>query len=134
AELAAELRKLGESGGALLVQEVLPTLEDAWLPGPGGHYYSELVVPVVLRRGAAPSQRPAASAPRTSIPQPAVEDVSPAARSHPPGSDWLYVKLYCPRDHEDDVICESMLTFAENAVASRLADSWFFIRYSDPDP
>src|SRR5262249_31783008 len=42
--------------------------------------------------------------------------------------------LYCPRDREDDVICGSMATFAGNAVASQLADSWFFIRYADPDP
>ena len=27
-----------------------------------------------------------------------------------------------------------MFVFAENAVASGLADSWFFIRYSDPEP
>ncbi|MBW8879505.1 MAG: lantibiotic dehydratase [Acidobacteria bacterium] len=136
-ELETELRKLGDSGGAILVQEVLPALEDAWLPGPGGHYYGELVVPMVLRRGAPALERRAAAAARTSIPQPAVDAASPAAlaaRYRPPGSDWLYVKLYCPRDHEDDVICGSMQTFAENAVASRLADSWFFLRYSDPDP
>jgi thiopeptide-type bacteriocin biosynthesis protein len=43
------------------------------------------------------------------------------------------VKLYCPRNLENDVVPESMLTFAENVVAAGLADSWFFIRYSDPD-
>src|ERR1035441_9244429 len=50
-----------------------------------------------------------------------------------PGSEWLFVKLYCPRNLENDVVPESMLTFAENVVAAGLADSWFFIRYSDPD-
>jgi thiopeptide-type bacteriocin biosynthesis protein len=44
------------------------------------------------------------------------------------------VKLYCPRSLENDVIPESMLTFADNVVTAGLADSWFFIRYSDPDP
>jgi thiopeptide-type bacteriocin biosynthesis protein len=44
------------------------------------------------------------------------------------------VKLYCPRNIENELVPESMLTFAENAVAAGLADSWFFIRYSDPDP
>ena len=54
-------------------------------------------------------------------------------RNCPPGSEWLFAKLYCPRNFEDDVICESMLTFADNATASGLADSWFYVRYSDPD-
>jgi thiopeptide-type bacteriocin biosynthesis protein len=56
-----------------------------------------------------------------------------ASRLYPPGSEWLFVKLYCPRNLENDVIPASMLTFAENAAAAGLADSWFFIRYSDPD-
>jgi len=129
AELEAELKKLGDGGGSLVLQEVLPALEDAWLPGPGGHYYSELVVPLVLRRGPRVPEQRAPAAPHSS--QPAA---NPVERNRPPGSDWLYVKLYGPRDHEDDVIGGSMLTFAENAVAARLADSWFFIRYSDPDP
>ena len=44
------------------------------------------------------------------------------------------MKLYGARDTEDDVIGASLLTFADNAIASELADSWFFIRYADPDP
>jgi thiopeptide-type bacteriocin biosynthesis protein len=63
-----------------------------------------------------------------------VENAKATSRLHPPGSEWLFVKLYCPRNLENDVVPESMLTFAENVVAAGLADSWFFIRYSDPDP
>src|SRR5262249_22168588 len=62
------------------------------------------------------------------------ETVHQPHRTYPPGSEWLFVKLYCPRNFEDDVISGSMLTFADNAIASGLADSWFFIRYSDPEP
>lgn len=136
AELAAELKKLGENGGALIVQEVLPALEDAWLPGPGGHYYSELVVPLVLRRDpSAPEQRaPAASRSGSTVSHSASSAVAAVERNRPPGSDWLYVKLYGPREHEDDVIRGSLRTFAKNVIASRLADSWFFIRYADPAP
>jgi thiopeptide-type bacteriocin biosynthesis protein len=57
----------------------------------------------------------------------------PVQRYHPPGSEWLFVKLYCPRSHEEDLIGHSLLTFCDNVVAAGLADSWFFIRYSDPD-
>jgi thiopeptide-type bacteriocin biosynthesis protein len=82
---------------------------------------------------AAPS--PAPSPAPTAAQPPAAFAVKPApvSRLRPPGSEWLFVKLYCPRNIENDVIPESMLTFAENVVAAGLADSWFFIRYSDPD-
>jgi thiopeptide-type bacteriocin biosynthesis protein len=43
------------------------------------------------------------------------------------------VKLYGPRNLEDALISGSLQTFAENAVSSGLADSWFYIRYTDPD-
>jgi thiopeptide-type bacteriocin biosynthesis protein len=55
-------------------------------------------------------------------------------RNYPPGSEWLFVKVYCPRNVEEDVISGSMSTFAENVTASGLADAWFFLRYADPDP
>ena len=135
AELRSELQRLPE-GGSIIVQEVLPRLNEAWLPGPGGHYYSEFTIPLVLCGGAQPSVSRFERA--TALPV-AVDGVTeqPASqpqRSCPPGSEWLFIKLYCLPNHEDDVICESMFTFAENVAASGLADSWFFIRYADPDP
>ncbi len=44
------------------------------------------------------------------------------------------MKLYCPRTLEDELIGESLLAIAENLVSAGWAESWFFIRYSDPDP
>jgi thiopeptide-type bacteriocin biosynthesis protein len=135
AELKAEIQKLGEFQ-SITVQEVLPTLEEAWLQGEEGHYYSELVVSLILRPGAIPASNlsgsPNAAAVETGVEF--GEKVEPPSRLRPPGSEWLFVKLYCPRNLENDLVPESMLTFAENAVAAGLADSWFFIRYSDPDP
>lgn len=158
AELKAEIQKLGDLQ-SITVQEVLPTLEDAWLQGEEGHYYSELIVSLILRPGTTPAttangadaapasdsrevmpvepdDEPAAKAgakwPAQS-PAALADKAAPVSRLRPPGSEWLFVKLYCPRNIENDVIPESMLTFAENVVAAGLADSWFFIRYSDPD-
>jgi thiopeptide-type bacteriocin biosynthesis protein len=140
-ELRAELLKLPD-GGAMILQEVLPALDEAWLPGPGGHYYSEFVVSLILFSNVAVSK--SSDAPPRHIPvQPEVspspivaktEAIAEVPRLQPPGSKWLFVKLYCPRNREEDVISESMFTFAENALASGFADSWFFIRYSDPEP
>jgi thiopeptide-type bacteriocin biosynthesis protein len=130
AELHAELQKLSD-GGFIVVQEVLPSLEEAWLRGPEGRYYSEFCVPLVLRRSSAPAVSRAAESPIAEI----VEYTdSRLVRTHPPGSEWLFVKLYGPRNLEEDLISGSMLTFANNVVASGLADSWFYVRYSDPDP
>ena len=139
AELKAELKKLND-GGALIVQEVLPQLDETWLPGPGGHYYSEFTVSLVLPAGGPSSHQTALTHAQvvptspTAVALSTEQAVSQPHRTYPPGSEWLFTKLYCPRDVEDDVISGSMLTFAENAVASGLADSWFFIRYSDPEP
>jgi thiopeptide-type bacteriocin biosynthesis protein len=141
-ELKAEIQKLAE-GQSITVQEVLPALDDAWLRGEQGRYYSELVVSLVLRQSvpraretkASPAAAPDGSSPAEPA-EPGAETAqkaSPASRLSPPGSEWLFAKLYCPRNLENDVVPESMLRFAENAVAAELADSWFFIRYSDPD-
>jgi lantibiotic biosynthesis protein len=121
-ELKTEISKL-PADHSLTVQEVLPALSEAWLSGEEGHYYSELIVSLALRR-AAPVQT------ETRINTVAFTN---SARLRPPGSDWLFVKLYCPRNIEDEIVTESMLTIATNLVAAGWAESWFFVRYSDPD-
>jgi thiopeptide-type bacteriocin biosynthesis protein len=131
AELRAELLRL-PAGGDIIVQEVLPALDEAWLQGPMGRYYSEFVISLVLSRNVLASDSGDARAP---LPVSAkVESFAPAARSHPPGSEWLFVKIYCPRNLEGDLIPDSMFTFCENVVTSGFADSWFFLRYADPQP
>ena len=50
--LQAELRLPGP--GDVVLHEALPAPDQVWLPGPGGHYVSELVIPLV-RRGPAPA-------------------------------------------------------------------------------
>jgi thiopeptide-type bacteriocin biosynthesis protein len=131
AELRAELLRL-PTGGDIILQEVLPALDEAWLRGPAGRYCSEFVVSLVLSRSALASGPGDARAPLRVGAK--IESFAPAARCHPPGSEWLFVKIYCPRDLEGDLISDSMFTFCENAVASGFADSWFFLRYADSQP
>jgi thiopeptide-type bacteriocin biosynthesis protein len=143
AELRVELHKLPENN-SIIVQEVLPALNESWLAGPGGNYYSEFIVSLVLSPNTQPAAEPSLSssepaqifAPATAA-VPMLVKTTPAAeqmsRRYAPGSEWLFVKLYCPRNLDDDVISESIHVFAENAVASGLASSWFFVRYSDPE-
>ena len=127
AELKAEIQKL-PTGGALVVQEVLPALDKLWLEGPGGRYYSEFIASLVLASEVRP-EPPPRPAPRSEP----VREAAPHTRLHPPGSEWLFLKLYGPRNLEDALISRSLHTFAENAVSSGLAESWFYIRYADPE-
>ncbi len=52
-------REFRSSGGTLRLDEALPDVSDAWLPGPDGHYLTELVISLVRRPGTA------TTAPRT---------------------------------------------------------------------
>ncbi len=110
-------------GKDLLLEEPLPGPDDAWLPGPGGHYMAELVV-TVARVGAADATAPAA-APVT------IEDGPP--RMVAPGGEWLYLKLYGGPDTEDDLLAETIAAFTAKAEATGLSKDVFFLRYSDPD-
>jgi thiopeptide-type bacteriocin biosynthesis protein len=121
-ELRHELRGLRD-GGQLLLQEALPGPEHAWLPGPGGGFASEFVVPLVLRQPATRSR----SAPR----RPAETSIN---RVRAPGSDWLFAKLYVPTCFEEDVIVGPLRDFAEATRLSGLSSGWFFLRYTDPEP
>nr|SBO96043.1 Lanthionine biosynthesis protein LanB [Nonomuraea gerenzanensis] len=138
----AELLRMEPPGRPVLLQEALPHPGHAWLPGPDGAHLSEVVVPLTLRR-----RRPAAPARRRPGLRHATGDrqgAAPArrrpgavpdrARIRPPGSDWLYLKLYGPRRFEDELIVEALSPFGQFVTGAELADGWFFLRYRDPDP
>lgn len=124
--LGEELRRVPE-GHTVLLQEALPGPADAWLPGADGGRITELVVPVMLREPSAPGP---STSPAGTVGRPVPADV----RLRGPGSDWLYLKLYCPRPFEDELIAGPLASFAGFATGAGLADGWFFLRYADPDP
>ncbi|MFI7465987.1 lantibiotic dehydratase [Nonomuraea sp. NPDC049646] len=110
-------------GRPVTLQEALPHPDHAWLPGPAGFHLSEVVVPLALRerRDVPPRRR-----------SPGV--VPAGARVRPPGSDWLYLKLYGPRRFQDELIVDSLRPFGQFVTGAGLADGWFFLRYADPGP
>ena len=127
AELREDLRRVRRNGSVLL-QEPLPGPEHAWLEGPAGRHLVELVVPLVQRSAPAASFQPLDDPP-VSVPAAARAD-----RIRPPGSDWLYAKLYGPRNGQDELLAGTIRRFCEIALGSGLAERWFFVRYADPQP
>jgi thiopeptide-type bacteriocin biosynthesis protein len=125
-ELRAEIRRLANEA-QLLLQEALPGPHDAWAKGPGGHFITELVVPLVLR----PDEASAAAAKSQSRPDAVAAS---AERLRPPGSDWVFAKLYGPRAFEDDLLTGPVPQLCQQVIVAGAAESWFFIRYSDPEP
>jgi class I lanthipeptide synthase len=112
----AELRK----SPGLKVQEVL---------APSGSRATEVVVQLLGTRRGAPGTPPA--------PQPCTR-VVPRRRSdlaHLPGGEWLYAKLYASDPAQRQILRDHLpaLTGGER-LAGAGVDSWFYVRYLDPDP
>ena len=127
-QLRHELRRI-ERGGPVLIQEPIPDSQSAWLAGPGGAHIAELVIPLVA------TAAPQAAERRTAGTAAGIAATAGRAdRLRPPGSDWLYAKLYMPRLIENEFIAGPLASFAQFAVAAGLAHEWFFVRYADPDP
>jgi thiopeptide-type bacteriocin biosynthesis protein len=49
------------------------------------------------------------------------------------GSEWLYYKIYCGVKTSDKILTEVIKPLTEQLMKKRLIDSWFFIRYADPE-
>jgi len=132
-ELFHEIRTINNQG-TLLLQEVLPSFDDVWVQGPGGRYYSEIVVPLVLAsRNSAEldASRPVTEGALKVGSKPRSKTESSLK---PPGTDWLYLKIYCGLKTQDDLIAGPLRDFGAFVLSEELAERWFFLRYSDPDP
>jgi thiopeptide-type bacteriocin biosynthesis protein len=121
----AFVHSIGDRGAATLV-EMFPGPEHLCIEGPEGRFVHEVVIP--FGRPAPGLAAPSPAPPRATAPRAA----APAVRSYLPGSDWCYVKLYCSTRAADEVL-RRVGPIARQAQAEGACDSWFFIRYGDPD-
>ena len=113
----------------VLLQEALPGVDDAWLPGPGGGFLVELAVP--LARDPASLDGPLSDDRR---PPARLGSPPPKTRVRPPGSEWLYAKVYVGGTIADQLVAGPLGEFVREALVSALADDWFFVRYRDDRP
>ena len=107
-----------------LLFELFPSPEELCARGPEGRFVHELVVPFVRSRSGAAVSPPS--------PGTALVAAGTVQRSFLPGSEWLYAKLYLGTSTADAVLRDVIGPVTREAQASGAADSWFFIRYGDP--
>jgi lantibiotic biosynthesis protein len=119
--IAAFAHQLRGRRRATLV-EMFPSPDELCVTGPEGRFVHELIVPFV--KTAAPEPRRQQAGPVTQ---------SAVARRFPPGSEWLYAKLYTGAGTADRVLNKLIGPLVQSALHSGAADSWFFVRYGDPD-
>jgi thiopeptide-type bacteriocin biosynthesis protein len=123
--------------------ELFPSPDKLWVQGPEGRFVHELIVPFVLdketrRQGDKGTRRQGDKethkdcVPR-SISVAGCLRVSSSARCFPPGSEWLYAKLYTGPAMLDQVLRDVVRPVVESVTRAGAADRWFFIRYGDPD-
>jgi thiopeptide-type bacteriocin biosynthesis protein len=105
--------------------EMFPEPDMLCARGPEGRFVHELVIPFVRRGDAAPRRDP----------RPAAAAAPPLAvrRRFPPGSEWLYAKLYAGSATADQVLRDVVGPVTRSALGAGAADGWFFLRYGDPD-
>ncbi|WP_309896486.1 lantibiotic dehydratase [Archangium sp.] len=110
---------------AAVLEELYPGPEELCVRGQEGGYVHELILPFVRK---APSEVPAATRRAPALPPPAPR------RTFPPGSEWLYLKLYSGPVTLERLLGGALGEAVRQAVASGAVDRWFFIRYQDPEP
>jgi lantibiotic biosynthesis protein len=55
-------------------------------------------------------------------------------RSFIPGSEWLYIKIYCGVAMADKVLLDAIYPMMLELLKGKYIKKWFFIRYNDPAP
>ncbi len=119
-----------KEGSGVEFCELFPAYEELIVEGEEGRFRHELVLPFLVRPGAAPA---GAEAPKTAAKRPTESATAPAfPRTFAPGSRWLYAKLYTGNVTADEVLTRLVRPVVELAREAG-ADRWFFIRYGDPD-
>jgi thiopeptide-type bacteriocin biosynthesis protein len=109
---------------AMVLLECLQEESELVLSGPEGRFTHEIVLPFVRRPELAPPPADASA--------PAPSRLAPSRPvAHPPGSGWVYAKLYTGTAAADGVLEETAGELARRF--GKAIDRFFFLRFADPD-
>src|SRR5215813_4445386 len=112
--------------------EFFPAPGELCASGPEGTFVHELIVPFVSER-VTKAKRIETRRPRAEISSQTKPRQPNLRRRFPPGSEWLYVKLYTGSATADRVLRELVKPLVKQIQKTGDANRWFFIRLSDPD-
>ena len=123
------LRHQLRRGAPPTLLEFFPGEGDLCVSGPEGRFVHEVVIPFVRT----PVSSPDAATIAARVAAPARIAAPVISRRFPPGSEWLYAKIYT-----GEAAADRLLTGTIGPLAARLADQgvaarWFFVREADPD-
>jgi thiopeptide-type bacteriocin biosynthesis protein len=115
--LIEELRRMP----SLRVSELCPQPDEFLVRSPEGRHAHEVMIPFL---------RPIAAA---HPPDPAHPGRTPCRRRFPPGSRWLYLKLYGSARATEELLLTRLAELAERSRLNGSVDLWHFVRYADPE-
>jgi thiopeptide-type bacteriocin biosynthesis protein len=108
----------------LELQEFLFDADNCPVTGAEGKYAHEVIIP--MSRITKPEPRPVVSM------RPRRENT--IRQNFPPGSEWLFLKIYCSEAMAERLLREQIGPFTEELKRDGLIQKWYFIRYDDPKP
>jgi lantibiotic biosynthesis protein len=116
--------EMAKNRSEVRITEFFPSLEEQVVRGPEGRFVHELIVPFerTLSEENTVSRTSATSVKSKNT-----------RRVYPPGSEWLYAKLYAGPAAVDTLLRTEVRRIVSHAMRSGAAEQWFYIRYGDPD-
>jgi thiopeptide-type bacteriocin biosynthesis protein len=115
------LHHLVASRSQFTLTECFPGPDQALVTAPEGRFAHELVIPF---EAGAPAPSKVKALPSMIA--------GSSVRAYPPGSEWLYLKLYCGPASVDRLLVEAE-PFLRGTETEGLWDRWHFVRYADPE-
>lgn len=118
----------------ILLAEMVSGVDSLCAQGPEGRFMHEVLLPFVRRPGAAdelPECKPTLVVAGNDRVLANTREV--VKRRFPPGSEWLYLKVYAGPFQAEQCLREIIGPLVRAAEESGMIDRWFFVRYGDPD-
>ena len=112
--------QLAREHHGVTLEENFPAADELCVTAPEGRFVHEFVVPMTSGAATGPEPRTTRGGPGR-------------APRYPPGSTWLYAKIYAGEATLDRILTTAISPFVRRALQAGHADRWFFLRYADPD-